>query len=231
MKPGLKMMMMQPKERMDYDDPNRRRIGFGANENLPRPPRPDDPLDPHRYVPQDPRIFPPEPRRRVDEPHRMMDEDYPDEPEMTYADNVMPIRRYWPQKAHVTHEPKREGEPVRAGGEFWMITPAHEKKLTREKAEHWVRKMARHGEAWSFEDAKRLGAECGVPDDMQSQIDFYAALNMMKSDYHSVAARYGHDDKKFYAYMALAFLHDEDGMPPSEKLAAYYKHVVPQDDE
>ena len=148
MKPGLKMMMMQPKERMHYDDPNR-----------------------------------------------------------------------WEQ------------EPVRAGGEFWMIPPAHEKKLTREKAEHWVRKMARHGEAWSFEDAKRLGTECGVPDDMQSQIDFYAALNMMKSDYHTVAARYGNDDKMFYAHMALAFLHDEDGMPPSEKLAAYYKHVVPHEDD
>lgn len=223
MKPGLKMMMMQPKERMDYDDPNRRKIGFGANEDLPRPPRPDDPLDPHRYVPQDPRIFPPEPRRKHDEPHRMM-RDYPDDPEMR--------RRRDERGRYMTDSyERREQEPVRAGGEFWMIPPAHEKKLTREKAEHWVRKMARHGEAWSFEDAKRLGAECGVPDDMQSQIDFYAALNMMKSDYHTVAARYGNDDKMFYAHMALAFLHDEDGMPPSEKLAAYYKHVVPQEDD
>lgn len=250
MKPGLKMMMMQPKqgERMGYDDPNRRRIGFGANEDLPRPPRPDDPLDPHRYAPQDPRIFPPEPRRKHDEPRRMMS-DYPDDPEMrrrrdergrymgdsemTYPSNITPLPRVYPQRASM-HEPQYERngqEPVRAGGEFWMIPPAHEKKLTREKAEKWVRKMAHHGETWTFEDAKRLGMECGVPEDKQSQIDFFAALNMMASDYRSVAAKFGIDEKKFFSAMAMAFLHDEDGKPPSEKLAAYYKYVVPQEDD
>lgn len=257
MRPGLRMMMMQGGQdgrRMDYDDPNRRRIGFGANEH--KEPRPGDPMHPAKYADPDRRWQEPlEPRKErrdnEDDPRRMMGGDYPipempemrrrrdergrymGDSEMTYPSNITPLPRVYPQRASM-HEPQHERngqEPVRAGGEFWMIPPAHEKKLTREKAEKWVRKMARHGESWTFEDAKRLGMECGVPEDKQSQIDFFAALNMMASDYRSVAAKFGIDEKKFFSAMAMAFLHDEDGKPPSEKLAAYYKYVVPQDDE
>lgn len=233
MKPGLRMMMMQPKpdERMDYADPNRRRIGFGANEERRHEPRREEIDEPHRMMggdypmPDDPEMR----RRRRDERGRYMTY----EPEMTYPGNITPIRRTWPQRAHEERETKREHEPVRAGGTFWMIPPGgeHEPKLTREKAEEWVRKMSHNGQMWTFEDAKRIGEECGVKDDKQSQIDFYAALNMVASDYGKVARKYGIDDERFYADLAMAFLHDEDGKRPTEKLAAYYKAVVPHDED
>lgn len=232
MKPGLRMMMMQPKpdERMDYDDPNRRRIGFGANEERRHEPRREEVDEPHRMMGGDyPMPDNPEMRRRRDERGRYMTY----EPEMTYPGNITPIRRTWPQRAHEERETKREHEPVRAGGTFWMIPPGgdHETKLTREKAEEWVRKMSHNGQMWTFEDAKRIGEECGVKDDKQSQIDFYAALNMVASDYGKVARKYGIDDERFYADLAIAFLHDEDGKRPAEKLAAYYKAVVPHDED
>ena len=232
MKPGLRMMMMQPKpdERMDYDDPNRRRIGFGANEERRHEPRREEVDEPHRMMGGDYPIHDdPEKRRRRDERGRYMTY----EPEMTYPGNITPIRRTWPQRAHEELETKREHEPVRAGGTFWMIPPGgdHETKLTREKAEEWVRKMSHNGQMWTFEDAKRIGEECGVKDDKQSQIDFYAALNMVASDYGKVARKYGIDDERFYADLAMAFLHDEDGKRPSEKLAAFYKSVVPHDED
>lgn len=233
MRPGLRMMMMQGGQdgrRMDYDDPNRRRIGFGANEERRHEPRREEVDEPHRMMGGDyPMPDDLEMRRRRDERGRYMAY----EPEMTYPGNITPIRRTWPQRAHEERETKREHEPVRAGGTFWMIPPGgeHETKLTREKAEEWVRKMSHNGQMWTFEDAKRIGEECGVKDDKQSQIDFYAALNMVASDYGKVARKYGVDDERFYADLAMAFLHDEDGKRPAEKLAAYYKSVVPHDED
>lgn len=226
------MMMMQPKpdERMDYDDPNRRRIGFGANEERRHEPHREEVDEPHRMMGGDyPMPDNPEMRRRRDERGRYMTY----EPEMTYPGNITPIRRTCPQRAHEERETKREHEPVRAGGTFWMIPPGgdHETKLTREKAEEWVRKMSHNGQMWTFEDAKRIGEECGVKDDKQSQIDFYAALNMVASDYGKVARKYGIDDERFYADLAMAFLHDEDGKRPAEKIAAFYKSVVPHDED
>lgn len=107
------------------------------------------------------------------------------------------------------------------------------KKLTKEKAEKWVKHM-RSGEhkggMWNFDDAKELAKEYGI-EDGQELVDFYAALNMMHSDYNEIAKEYGVDREDFYAALACAFLYDNDGKPPTEKLAAYYKYVVPHDEE
>ena len=109
----------------------------------------------------------------------------------------------------------------------------HGKKLTKEKAEKWVKRMRSDGHKggmWSMEDAKELAKEYGI-EDGQEMIDFYAALNMMHSDYCAIAKEYGVDREDFYAAMACAFLWDADGKGPSEKLAAYYKYVVPSEED
>jgi hypothetical protein len=107
------------------------------------------------------------------------------------------------------------------------------KKLTKEKAEKWVKHMRsgdHRGEMWTMEDAKELAKKYKI-EDKQELLDFYAALNMVHSDYADVAREWGVDNEDFYAALACAFLYDDDGKPPSEKLAAYYKYVVPHDEE
>ena len=109
----------------------------------------------------------------------------------------------------------------------------HGKKLTKEKAEKWVKHMRsgdHRGEMWTMEDAKELAKKYKI-EDKQELLDFYAALNMVHSDYADVAREWGVDNEDFYAALACAFLYDDDGKPPSEKLAAYYKYVVPYDEE
>lgn len=107
------------------------------------------------------------------------------------------------------------------------------KKLTKDKAEKWVKKMrtdGQKGEMWTMEDAKELAKPYGITEG-QELIDFYAALNMVYSDYSDVAKEWGVDDEMYYAALACAFLYDEDGKAPSEKIAAYYKYVVPHEED
>ena len=110
---------------------------------------------------------------------------------------------------------------------------AHGKKMTKEKAEKWVKHMrtdGHKGEMWTMEDAKELAKPYGITEG-QELIDFYAALNMVYSDYCEVAKEWGVDDEEYFAALACAFLYDEDGKAPSEKIAAYYKYVVPHEED
>ena len=55
---------------------------------------------------------------------------------------------------------------------------------------------------------------------------WWAAMNMMYSDYYSVASKYGLDRPEFYADLAKAFLMDKDVGGPEEKMAGYCYGVV-----
>ena len=54
---------------------------------------------------------------------------------------------------------------------------------------------------------------------------FYAAINMMYSDYSEVAKKINANNMDFFAEMAKAFLQDKD-TGAQDKLAAYYEYVV-----
>lgn len=56
--------------------------------------------------------------------------------------------------------------------------------------------------------------------------DWNVAMNMMYSDYCSVAAKYGVNKPEFFADMAKAFLFDKDAKGPKEKLSAYYHGIA-----
>lgn len=98
-------------------------------------------------------------------------------------------------------------------------------QLTREKAEQWVRSMQNangtRGQNWNMEQARHIMSRYGFQCD---PLEFYVALNMMKSDYSKVAAQLGVDKEEFYAAMAKAFLMDEDAH--KDKLARYWQYVV-----
>lgn len=100
--------------------------------------------------------------------------------------------------------------------------------LDEETAEKWVKDMdnvdGTKGEHYSMEQTDQLMKQYKVDCD---PVDFYAALNMVYSDYKEVAKKMGVDKTDFYVCMAKAWLDDPD-IPGggAEKLAKYYEYVV-----
>lgn len=67
----------------------------------------------------------------------------------------------------------------------------------------------------------------GLKDRLNLELDpveFFAALNMMYSDYCEAAKKFGVDNAEFYACLAKAFLKDKDAYP--DKLGRYYEYIV-----
>lgn len=102
--------------------------------------------------------------------------------------------------------------------------------FTEEDAKAWTAKMENEdgtvGEHWTMEQTGQVAAIAGAH---YEPWIWYAALNMMYSDYYSVAAKYGLDRPEFYADLAKAFLMDKDAGGPEEKMAGYYHGVVKRD--
>lgn len=201
-----------------FGEEPQRKIGFGEN-------RSESEMEGYgRMEDEDPSM-----RRRRDSRGRYMEE------------NQQEMRRrnvsYFPQDRTSMHYGGGEGKKVQAGGTFWMMPPeGGGEKLTREKGEKWVKKMKgddpqARGEMWSYEDAKSLAEERGLSTEGQEMVDFYVTLNMVYSDYCKVAKKHGVDTEDYYADLAQAWLYDKDGKPPTEKLMAYYKCVVPHGEE
>lgn len=94
------------------------------------------------------------------------------------------------------------------------------KHLTKGTAKKWVREMDPPGK-WTMEQTTQVmhrnEAEC-------NEVDFFAAMNMMYSDYREVAQEIGQDNPDFYAKLAKAFLCDEDAA--EGKLVKYYGVIV-----
>lgn len=201
--------------RMAYDG-NQGRMDHGGNESAYRP-------WPEPHVP--PYLDRPD-MRRMEDGGRMRDKnivnirDYQDKRRIGFGENRM---------HHGEHKESRMSE----GGSRMM--GGHE-KLTREQAEKWVRSMRgddpkARGEMWTYEDAKKLAEERGLPTEGQDMIDFYVALNMVYTDYCKVAKEHGVDTEDYYADLAVAWLYDRDAKPPTEKLMAYHKYVIPHGED
>jgi len=97
--------------------------------------------------------------------------------------------------------------------------------FSREMAMKWASQMENkdgtHGPHWTIEQTKQVMAQKGIECD---PTEFYAAMNMMYSDYSGVAKKLGVNNMDFYAWMAKAFLDDKDARP--DKLARYYEYIV-----
>ena len=100
-------------------------------------------------------------------------------------------------------------------------------EFTREDAEKWVSHMENEdgttGARWTKEQTAAVANITGV--NVKSCV-WWAAMNMMYSDYYSVASKYGLDRPEFYADLAKAFLMDKDVGGPEEKMAGYCYGVV-----
>lgn len=99
------------------------------------------------------------------------------------------------------------------------------KRLTKADAESWVRHMQNSdgssGAHWDYNQTEQVRQQKGYKCD---PVAFYAAMNMMYSDYCQAARDIGCNTVDFYAAMAKAFLDDADA--PSDKIERYAECVA-----
>lgn len=243
MKPGLRMMMIQDRpdgRRMDSDDPNRRRIGFGANgdEERRRPRRND-------WRREDPR------RNEREEPYRMMGDEYQmrEGPETRNGMPYYPGRPVWPGMVytpsygdddgymaahrgmdHQEHGQHRRGQYDKRDAYGQQDGEQDRYEMTRDKAVEWMEHLKNEdpahptGPRWTMEEVKPYAAKHGVEDGGEEFVEFWVAMNMLYSDYYAVFKEYNLATPDAFAKMAKAFLHDKDAM--DHKLGRYYCGVV-----
>ena len=111
------------------------------------------------------------------------------------------------KKAHVERKEKDNDDFA------WQDIDAehHPEHLSKADAESWVSRMKNSdgtvGAHWTFEQTQDVAKQRNINCDPN---DFWAAMNMMYSDYCQVAKRQSVDTPGFYADMAKAFLEDTD---------------------
>lgn len=110
-------------------------------------------------------------------------------------------------------------EPAHEGTKTAGFTEADAKRWT----EHMENSDGSKGPHWTLEQATAVANSIGVHTDPWV---WFAAMNMMHSDYWESATRYGVDRPEYYADLAKAFLFDEDGGGPEAKIAGYYHCIV-----
>mgnify|MGYP005788515973 CR=1 FL=1 len=98
--------------------------------------------------------------------------------------------------------------------------------LSLDLAEQWTRHMKNEdgtsGPHWSIDQTKQIMAQKKLS---LNPAEFYAALNMIYSDFSPVAKKHGLGGSlDFYVDMAKAFLTDKDASPG--KLSNYYNYIV-----
>lgn len=124
---------------------------------------------------------------------------------------------------------ERRDETAWRPGEARMGQAAGEevRPLTRESAMEWTGRMENadgsRGPHWPMEKTEEARTQRGIPCD---PLEFYVAMNMMYSDYVKAAEKANCSSMDFYAYMARAFLEDQDAQP--EKLARYWRYIAAQ---
>lgn len=106
----------------------------------------------------------------------------------------------------------------------------HAETFTEADARAWVSEMENEdgstGEHWTQEQTTAAARSIGVDAQALGASAWYAAMNMIYSDYCAVAREYGVDRPDYYAKMARAFLMDRDGGGAEKKIAAYYRCVA-----
>lgn len=103
-------------------------------------------------------------------------------------------------------------------------------KLTREKAEKWVRNMRTTDDKplqpISMAEAQRIAPNYGITGE-HKMLEFWVVINMMKSDYQTTGQKYASGAVDFYAGLAKDWLEDRDAV--EDKMAMYKKYIVKKD--
>lgn len=100
-------------------------------------------------------------------------------------------------------------------------------KFTEDDAKAWTARMENTDETtgphWPMAQTTAVMVSRGYHYDPAV---WYAAMNMIYSDYFRVAKKHGVNTVEFYADMAEAFLDDKDAGGSEEKISAYYHCIA-----
>ena len=105
-------------------------------------------------------------------------------------------------------------------------------RLSKADMHRWKQMMENEdgsrGPHYDMQQIVAASEKAGVHFEDFDEREFCIAVNMMYSDYCKVAKKFVAPDKElhFYVDLAKAFLEDEDGPEPSEKLALYFHCIV-----
>ena len=111
-------------------------------------------------------------------------------------------------------------EPAHEGTKTAGFTETDAKRWT----EHMKNSDGSKGPHWTQEQTAAVAGSVGVHN--VAPWVWYAAMNMMYSDYWESATRYGVDRPEYYADLAKEFLFDKDAGCPDAKIAGYYHGIV-----
>ena len=100
-------------------------------------------------------------------------------------------------------------------------------EFTEDDAKEWTARMENTddttGQHWPIEQTTAVMLSRGLHYDPAV---WYAAMNMIYSDYFKTAKKHGVNTVEFFADMTDAFLDDKDGPGPEQKIMAYYEHIA-----
>ena len=100
-------------------------------------------------------------------------------------------------------------------------------EFTEDDAKEWTARMENTddttGQHWPIEQTTAVMLSRGLHYDPAV---WYAAMNMIYSDYFKTAKKHGVNTVEFFADMTDAFLDDKDGPGPERKLMEYYEHIA-----
>lgn len=143
--------------------------------------------------------------------------------------NIVNIRDYQDKRkigfaaAHM-HGDNAKHEEMRHGSAYPMA-----EELTMESAEEWVESMKNTdpehptGAKWSMETIKPIAMKHGF-NTPEKQMEYWAVMNMMYSDYCETAKKHGVSTMDFYGDMAKAWMKDKDAV--ENKTAAYIEYCT-----
>ena len=100
-------------------------------------------------------------------------------------------------------------------------------EFTEDDAKTWTARMENtddtEGQHWPMEQTTAVMRSRGLHYDPAV---WYAAMNMIYSDYFGVIHKHNVNYVDFYVDLTDAFLNDKDGGTPEEKISAYYHCVA-----
>lgn len=100
--------------------------------------------------------------------------------------------------------------------------------LNPQDISHWEKKLRNadgtHGKHFDMKQVEDVADKLGIRFDEYSEKEFCMTMNMLYSDLCEVNRAYVSPDKEahYYGKLAQAWLEDDDGPAPSEKLALYF---------
>ena len=102
--------------------------------------------------------------------------------------------------------------------EMELYKMAYGETLSREMAEHIVKKMRPYGIKWDLEQTRQIQEQYGI--DNIRAIDFYVVLNSAFNDYNNLFG----DDIERYIKFTIDFINDEDAK--QGKVFKYFTTIV-----